>query len=176
MAPATALPARRRVSDVTRAHITSLSARSFALLRFPWQRGQRVYLLERTGMDRPHTSEATMKKITASLAALVVAACGAQTTDPVQKFRDALPKADAVTVRTAQDAGTAAGALSTVRQPLGETASPQSEYAVMSYYLALSMNGGIVWTLAIVRYVTAFPPTTHDDASATWGPWIDDQG
>jgi hypothetical protein len=42
--------------------------------------------------------------------------------------------------------------------------------------MALSMNGGIVWTLAIVRYVTAFPPTSHDDTSATWGPWIDDQG
>jgi hypothetical protein len=74
-----------------------------------------------------------MKKITASLAALLVAACGTQTSDPVEKFRDALPKAEAVTVRTPQDEGSTAGALSAARQPLGETNSLQSEYAVLSY-------------------------------------------
>ncbi len=116
-----------------------------------------------------------MKKLTASLAALLVAACSTET-DPAQKYRDALPKAQAVQLGTPQSDGLPAGALSVARQPLGDTSSPQSEYATMSYYLALSMNGGVVWTLAIVKFVTAFPPTTCDDASCTWGPWIDDQG
>ncbi len=164
------------MSDVTHAHIVSLPARSFALLRFPWQRGQRVFLLERAGMDRPHTTEATMKKITGTLAALLVAACGTQSTDPVQKFRDALPKAETVALGTPQDEGATAGALTAARQPLGETQMAQSEYAVLSYYLALSVNGGVVWVLSTVRYVTAFPPTTYDETSATWGPWIDEQG
>lgn len=117
-----------------------------------------------------------MKKLTASLAALVIAACGTQQTDPAQQYRDALPKAQAVAIGTPQDAGTTSGALSVTQQPLGQTTSPQSEFATMSYYLALSVNGGVAWVLATVRYVTAFPPTSCDDASCTWGPWVDDQG
>lgn len=115
-----------------------------------------------------------MKKTTVLLAAaLVLAACGE--VDPAQQFRDALPKSQAVQVGTPQTEGTP-GALSVRRDALGDTAMIQSEYAVMSYYLALTMNTGVAWTLQFLQLVTAFPPTTVDDGSATWGPWVDDQG
>jgi len=115
-----------------------------------------------------------MKKTTTLLtAALVLAACGE--TDPAQQFRDALPKPQAVQVATPQAEGTA-GALSVSRDPLGDSLMLQSEYAVMSYYLALTMNTGVAWTLRFLQLVTAFPPTSCDDAACTWGPWVDDDG
>jgi hypothetical protein len=126
-------------------------------------------------MDRPRTSEATMKKLTASLAALLLAACGAET-DPAQQYRDALPKAQAVQLGTPQSEGAAAGALSVARQPLGDSSIAQSEYAVMSYYLALSVNGGAGLLLNLVRYITTFPTSACDDTTCTWGPWVGDQG
>lgn len=129
-------------------------------------------------MNRPHTNEATMKKLTAAAAALLLGACTAQETNTVEKFREALPKAAAVHVGTPQDEGAATGALSAARQGLGDTNIPQSEYAVMSYYLALAVNGGAAWTLNLLQFVVAFPPTTFDAeaGTATWGPWVDDAG
>lgn len=116
-----------------------------------------------------------MKKTMALLAAaLVLAACAE--IDPAEKFRDALPKPEAVRVATPQDEGAAAGALSVRRDALGDTALPQSEYAVMSYYLALTLNTGVAWTLQLLQLVTAFPPTGCDDTACTWGPWVDGEG
>lgn len=114
-----------------------------------------------------------MKKTTLLLAAAIaLAACGPQ--DPAEKFRDALPKTEAVTVGTPQtDTGTA---LSVQANALGETAMLQSEYAVMSYHLAVTMNTGVAWILGTVHYITTFEPTSCGDASCTWGPWIDDDG
>ena len=53
----------------------------------------------------------------------------------------------------------------------------QSEYAVMSYYLALTMNGGVAWSLGLVQLIVAYPATACvEDVSCTWGPWVDDHG
>jgi hypothetical protein len=164
------------VSGVTRAHISTLPARFFSLALFASAGGQRVFLLERAGMDRPHTSEATMKKLTPAIAALLLAACGPAKQDPAQPYRDALPKAEAAHVGTYQDAGATAGALSVARQGLGDSNLVQSEYAVQSYYLALSINGGASAILNVIRFITAFPTTSCDDTSCTWGPWVGDQG
>ena len=46
----------------------------------------------------------------------------------------------------------------------------------MSYYLAVTLNSGVGWTLRFVQFVTTFPPTSCDDSSCTWGPWVDDDG
>lgn len=116
-----------------------------------------------------------MKKILTVLAAAsLLAACGQ--VDPAEKFRDALPKSQDVQVGTPQTQGTTAGALSVRRDALGDSAMPQSEYAVMSYYLALTLNSGVGWTLGFLQLVTAFPPSSCDDTSCTWGPWVDDDG
>jgi hypothetical protein len=117
-----------------------------------------------------------MKKTTALLAALLATACGTETSDPVQSYRDAMPKPQAAKIGTYQDAGATAGALTVAREPLGDSSIAQSEYAVMSYYLALSVNGGAKLILDLVQFITAFPPAACDDASCTWGPWVGDQG
>lgn len=114
-----------------------------------------------------------MKKLSLLLAAaMALAACGSQ--DPAEKFRDALPKAQAVQVGTPQDSSSTA--LSVQGNALGESLALQSEYAVMSYYLAVTMNGGVAWILGTVQFITLLKPTECGDSSCTWGPWVDDDG
>jgi hypothetical protein len=117
-----------------------------------------------------------MKKTTLLAAALLLAACGETPSDPAQQFRDALPKAEAARVATYQsEAPATAAAPGTVAK--GDTAMLQSEYAVMSYYLALTMNAGVAWSLGLVQLIVAYPATACvEDVSCTWGPWVDDQG
>ena len=117
-----------------------------------------------------------MKKTIALIAALLAAACGSETTDPARQYREAMPKAQTTQLGTYQDAGATAGALTVAREPLGDSSIAQSEYAVTSYYLALSVNGGAKLILDLVQHVTSFPPAACDDASCTWGPWVGDQG
>ncbi len=118
-----------------------------------------------------------MKKIaTLTAAALVVAACG-PAQDPAQKYRDAMPKDQQVQVGTPA-ADTAAGAL-TVRSSSNYTiadSGTKSEFAVMSYHLAVMINGGTKAVLGLVRWVTFHKPTSCDDGSCTWGPFVDDKG
>jgi hypothetical protein len=118
-----------------------------------------------------------MKKIaTLTAAALVLSACGPASEDPAKKFRDALPKTEAVQVGS-PSADTAAGAL-TVRSStvLGDSPATQSAYAILSRNFAVMINGGTALTLGILRFVTAFPPTSCDHASCTWGPGVSDDG
>ncbi len=114
-----------------------------------------------------------MKKTTLLLAAaIVLAACGQ--TDPAEKFRDALPKSQAVQVGTYQS--DTSGALSVQTAPLGDTPMAQSEYAYMSFLLATSINGGVGLTLSWVQFITVFPPTSCGEDSCTWGPALSDEG
>jgi hypothetical protein len=116
-----------------------------------------------------------MKKVNAILAALALAACNATEKDSAQQFRDALPKSQAAKVGTYQDAGATASGVA--RQPLGDSNLLQSEYAVTSYYLALSVNGGAKAILDLLQFIVAFPPTACvENTSCTWGPWAGDQG
>lgn len=107
-----------------------------------------------------------------SIAALVAACAPADVAD---QYRDALPKKEAIQIGTPAAEG-AAGALAVRRQGLGETPLYQSEYAVMSYWTAVTLNLGVWWTLSLVQIVAAHPPTACDDLSCTWGPWVDDAG
>ncbi len=117
-----------------------------------------------------------MTKLTSLIAAaaLALAACD-PAEDPAKEFRDALPKADAVQVGTPQAEGTA-GALTVAPNALGDSPALQSEYAITSYYLAVTVNSGVGWMLRFLQFVTTFPPTTCDSASCTWGPWVDNDG
>lgn len=117
-----------------------------------------------------------MKRTLLLAAALTLAACSDSSTDPAQQFRDALPKAEAAKVDTYQSEGTAtATAPGTLAK--GETTMLQSEYAVTSYHLALTMNGGVAWSLGLVQLIVAHPATSCvEDVSCTWGPWVDDDG
>jgi hypothetical protein len=118
-----------------------------------------------------------MKKTTPLIAAaaLLLAACE-PAVDTAEKFRNALPKEEAVTVATYQSEAPASTAATAPGVAKGDSLLFQSEYALMSYRLAVTLNGGVAWTLGLVRFVTLFPPTTCDDAACTWGPWVDDDG
>lgn len=116
-----------------------------------------------------------MKKLTSLIAAaLILAACGS-TEDPAQQYRDALPKSETVQVGSPQ-AETNPNALTVSRSALGDTTSPKSEYAMMSYFLARTVNSGVGATLVFLRHITTLRPTTCDGSSCTWGPWVDDDG
>lgn len=108
-----------------------------------------------------------MIKIASLLAAAaLLAACG-NPIDPTE-VRDVLPKADAIQIAT-PDATPAPGALT-----VGQDGAPVygSEYAVKSYWMAVTVNVGVWWTLKLVETITVFPATCSDDA-CTWGPWHD---
>jgi hypothetical protein len=116
-----------------------------------------------------------MKKIATLLAAtLCFAACQPQE-EPVEKYRDALPKSQAVQIGV-PEAETAPGALTVERSALGQTPDYKSEYAVMSYWTAATVNVGVWWTLELLQLITSFPPSSCDEGSCTWGPWLGDQG
>jgi len=115
-----------------------------------------------------------MKKLTSLLAiALMIGACAPA--DVADQYREALPKKEAIQIGTPSADGSP-GALSVRRDALGDTPLYQSEYAVMSYWTALTLNLGVWWTLQVVQFIVAHPPTACDDLSCTWGPWVDDDG
>lgn len=117
-----------------------------------------------------------MRKLTTLLAAAALAAACGKAEDPAQPYRDALPKTSSVRLGTPSAATTSAGALSVEGSAAASAAAPlyQSEYAVMSYWTAVSVNLGVWWTLELVHAITHYPPTRCDTSSCTWGPWLGD--
>jgi len=116
-----------------------------------------------------------MTKLTATLAAVLVLAACAEQVDPAQQYRDALPQKEAIQIGT-PSADANPGALSVSRDALGQSPSYGSEYAIMSYWTAVSVNVGVWSTLTLVQIITAYPPSSCDDAACTWGPWPGDDG
>jgi hypothetical protein len=116
-------------------------------------------------------------KTTTSLvaAAALLAACGTSELDP-NAVRGALPTAEAVALRTPEADASAIVSAGVQRQALGDTPMYRSEYAVTSYWTAVSVNAGVGYTLGLLQLVTLFPPTECAEASCTWGPWVDDAG
>lgn len=125
------------------------------------------------------------KTLSLAAAATLVAACSSSL-DP-NAVRGALPSAGAVQLGT--PAATSSGAtalrapalveldsLAVNAQALGETPSYKSEYAVTSYWTAVTVNVGVWWTLTLVDVITRLRPTSCDESSCTWGPWVDDDG
>lgn len=127
-----------------------------------------------------------MKKTTAltAAAALALAACQPAEDDPAKAYRDALPTSSAIQVGApAASTGASAAAAGLAAASAGtfaaETASPaapayRSEYAVTSYWAAVTFNVGVFWTLELVKLITLYPPTTCGDHACTWGPWPSD--
>lgn len=126
-----------------------------------------------------------MKKL-ASILAIALAAAGCQpAADLAQPYRDAMPAKESVQLGSPSADGTAAPtALVALSGPERLTADntasavtqypDQSEFATVSYWAAVGINGGTWWTLTLVQLVTAYPATTCDDQSCTWGPWLGD--
>jgi hypothetical protein len=130
-----------------------------------------------------------MKKLASILAAaLSLAACQPAVDDPAQPYRDAMPKKEAIQLGAPAADGTAApkalvalAAPATLTADANVVASPpaypdQSEFATVSYWSAVGINGGTWWTLTLVQLITGYPSTTCDDHACTWGPWRGDDG
>lgn len=120
-----------------------------------------------------------MKKLTSILAAaLAIAGCQPVAEDPADAYRKALPSAASVQLGVPDSEGTSGTALTlNVPGPTGALIDPgsyRSEYAIVSYWTALTVNVGTWWTLELVKFITAHPATTCDDTSCTWGPWLGD--
>jgi hypothetical protein len=114
-----------------------------------------------------------MTKLASLLAAAaLLAACGNEI-DP-NDVRDALPKAEAIRIGTPSPAA-AEGTLTAAQSGPDQQAAPTyaSEYAVKSYWMAVTVNVGVWWTLKTIEVITAFPPASCDDERCTWGPWHD---
>jgi hypothetical protein len=119
------------------------------------------------------------KTLSLAAAAVVIAACsaspsGTASLDP-SAVRAALPQASSVQLGTPAADTTAAALTAQLPAPL-DASSYQASYAVMSYWTALTVNAGVAITLDIVKAVVAFPPTSCDATSCTWGPWVGDAG
>lgn len=120
-----------------------------------------------------------MKKLTSltAAAALALAACNAAEVDPAQAYRDALPKSAAIQVGSPAAQGSATGVAAgavTAQADAATAPAYQSEYAVTSYWAAVTFNVGVRWTLAFIEAITWYPPTACGEASCTWGPWPSD--
>jgi hypothetical protein len=120
-----------------------------------------------------------MSKLTSLFAAALVAtACGKSSDDPAQAYRDALPTSSSVRLGVpAASSGTTANALTVAPGSTASTAADplyQSEYAVMSYWTAVSLNLGVWSVLNLVHAISVYPPTRCDASSCTWGPWLAD--
>jgi hypothetical protein len=115
-----------------------------------------------------------MKKLTSILAAAItLAACG-QSEDPAAEYRDAMPQAQSVQVQTAAAEGGSAPTALTRSNALIANPGYQSDYAIISYWTAVTINGGTGWTLGLLHLVMSFDPTDCDSNSCTWGPWLGD--
>src|SRR5512137_3065691 len=112
-----------------------------------------------------------MKKLSSLVAvsvALALAGCSGGLDDPAKKYREALPPADAVQLRAPAADGTAAPTALVASGALASTAatSPypaQSEFATISYWSAVGINGGTWWTLTLVQFITDHRPTSCND-------------
>lgn len=125
-----------------------------------------------------------MKKLPALLAAVALVGCS-NATDPAQKVRDAMPQAASVQLQPPSVDGAApptALVADTTLATAATTTTPtppyptQSEFATISYWAAVGINGGTWWTLNLVRWITDHHATYCDDQSCTWGPWRGDDG
>jgi hypothetical protein len=104
-----------------------------------------------------------MKKTLALLAAAALAsACAKQDIDP-DDVRATLPKAAAVQIQTPSSSNP--NALS------APTVGTVSEFAVASWWTALTFNLSTAWTLTVIQFITTFPPAECGPDSCTWGPW-----
>jgi hypothetical protein len=122
-----------------------------------------------------------MKKLTSltAAAALTLAACNAAE-DPVQAYRDALPTSAAIHVGAPSSqtnpiaAGVSGFGSGDASTAAASVPGYQSEYAVTSYWAAVTFNVGVWWTLTLVHAITMYPPSSCGDSSCTWGPWPSD--
>lgn len=127
--------------------------------------------LRTAGLSRPtlerETEGLTMKKTIAILAAAaLLGACAKKDISP-DEVRAAMPKPADIQVGSPKAANP--GALT-----VEDAVTIPAEFALDSYYVALTFNLNSWAILTLVQVITAFPPTECTADQCTWGPWKDD--
>jgi hypothetical protein len=109
-----------------------------------------------------------MRRAIALTITALTAACGGNKPITTEEARGAMPSAAQAQI----GAPSLSGQALTAAPAVGDAAVALStaEYASDTIALALAVNGGVAWTLAIVELVVQFPPTTCAGDTCTWGP------
>lgn len=115
-----------------------------------------------------------MKRAVALTLVALAAACGGNKPITADEARSAVPSKEQAQIATPGGASGLAAA------PAGSalTATPgSSEFAVGgapfagdTIVLATAVNGGVAWTLGIVKFIVSLPPTKCQGDTCTWGP------
>jgi hypothetical protein len=112
------------------------------------------------------------RAIAVTVAALTTACGGAQLT--AQEARDAMPAKEQAQIATPGGssalAGAQAGAALTAAPGGSELAVGGAPFAIDTIVLAAAVNGGVAWTLDIVKFIVGLPPTKCQGDTCTWGP------
>lgn len=117
-----------------------------------------------------------MKKLTSILAAALTIAGCQPADDAAAEYREAMPQATSVQIQTAAADGSSSTTGLTAANALIANPGYQSDYAIISYWTAVTINGGTWWTLTLLDLVMSYEPTDCGSNSCTWGPWLaDDQ-
>src|SRR4051812_19593999 len=105
-----------------------------------------------------------MKRILAAAVVISIATgCGGL----VQDFRTGLPTKDMVEVKTPGSAGLREEGVSTAYSALqGQRANSYS----LTRGATVTINGGTLFVLALVKAITDQQPTTVEENRAVWGP------
>jgi hypothetical protein len=113
-----------------------------------------------------------MRKLAFAALAVLAAACG-ESALTADEIRDALPKKEAIRIGTPDDAAAASAGLQNALRALAAPAMT-SEFAVTTYWTAVTVNTAVWWTLLNLEVITLFPPTACTEDACTWGPHLGD--
>jgi hypothetical protein len=113
-----------------------------------------------------------MKRATVLAAAVLLSACNAKKITPAEAQNAVQAAGDLHIAAPVSATGLAKPSL-----PGGavtdSVAGTPSRFRADTRGLALVFNGTVAWSLGLVRFVTAFPPTHCGTDTCTWGPWSD---
>ena len=94
-----------------------------------------------------------------ALAATLLVGC-IQTQNDLHPAAKAIPTADQVAIHLPESATRTIGQL--------------APWYVATRDVTRTFNGGTAWVLIVVHTIVAFPPTSENGNTATWGPWTGD--
>ena len=107
------------------------------------------------------------KLLSMCVAVLMLAACGKAANE--SDFKDGLPTANNVQLNVPSDGSQALKAGTSAQAVQGQTAA----FYQLTRAVTLTVNGGTLFALGLVKAIVNNPATTVDSNTATWGPWTD---
>src|SRR5262249_24397206 len=109
-----------------------------------------------------------MKRASLVISALVIAACGGQSS--IDSFRNGIPSRDMVALNVPPSSGQA---LESTGQQQQSLLGAQSEFYTLTRVVTLVVNTGTALVLELLKAIVQCPPTSFDGHVAVWGPYTD---